>query len=313
MMKTDKIITSFKLLGSGFLILIIGCGLVADSPEYIKVNRIDNSSATVVLKRPSRLKYSWQSTIEGEPLVNRFVLPLGFKLTNVKKGSFAEWLRFLPLKPKESKIMLFDGTKKRFQMLNAGVVNIDVGTRDLQQCADAVIRLRSEYLYASLQYDKIHFNYTSGFNAEYSAWRAGKKIKVSGNKVNYYTAPKANDKLYSGFKKYLINVYNYAGTYSLNKELKTQNTKDIKAGDVLIIGGFPGHVVMVANVCENAQGEKAVLLMQSYMPAQSIHVVKKLGAKGAKVWFKVKDLEKNGWSTLEFSYESIHLKTWRSD
>ena len=127
MMKIDKIINSFKLLGSGFLILIIGCGLVADSPEYIKVNLIDNSSATVVLKRPSRLKYSWQSTIEGEPLVNRFVLPLGFKLTNVKKGSFGEWLRFLPLKPKGSKIMLYDGTKKRFQMLNAGVVNIDVG------------------------------------------------------------------------------------------------------------------------------------------------------------------------------------------
>ncbi len=278
MMKIDKIITSFKFLGSGFFILIIGCGLDIDSTEYSKVKWIDNSSLPVVLKRPSRLKYSWQSKIEGEPLVNRFVLPLGFKFTNVKKGSFGGWLRFLPLKPKGSKIMLFDGTKKRFQMLNAGVVNIDIGTRDLQQCADAVIRLRSEYLYSSYQYDKIHFNYTSGFNAEYSAWRAGKKIKVSGNKVNYYSAPKANDKLYSGFKKYLINVYNYAGTYSLDKELKTQNIKDIKAGDVLIIGGFPGHVVIVANVCENSEGEKAVLLVQSYMPAQSIHVVKKNGS-----------------------------------
>ena len=38
-----------------------------------------------------------------------------------------------------------------------------------------------------------------------------------------------------------------------------------------------------------------------------------MGAKGAKVWFKVKDLEKKGWSTLEFSYESTHLKTWRSN
>ena len=83
-----------------------------------------------------------------------------------------------------------------------------------------------------------------------------------------------------------------------------------KHSDVLIIGGFPGHVVMVAAVAENTSKEKAVLLIQSYMPAQSIHIVKKQLTRGEGVWFKVSDLEKKGWNTWEFDYTKEHLKTW---
>lgn len=39
-------------------------------------------------------------------------------------------------------------------------------------------------------------------------------------------------------------------------------------------GGSPGHVVMIVDVCENGQGEKAFLLAQGYMPAQEFHVLK---------------------------------------
>lgn len=43
-------------------------------------------------------------------------------------------------------------------------------------------------------------------------------------------------------------------------------------GDIFLKAGSPGHVVMVADVCENAEGEKALLLAQSYMPAQQFYV-----------------------------------------
>jgi len=189
-------------------------------------------------------------------------------------------------------------------------LKIDIGTRDLQQCADAVIRLRAEYLYASKEYNQIHFNYTSGFNAQYSKWRLGNKIAVSGNKVNYYYKPKSNDKTYLGFKSYLTNVFNYAGTYSLNEELKTRKPDNIAAGDVLIIGGFPGHVITVIAVSKNKKGEKAVLLAQSYMPAQSIHVLRNQHKPLKGAWFLVEDFKKNGWSTIEWTYDVKHLKTW---
>jgi hypothetical protein len=67
---------------------------------------------------------------------------------------------------------------------------------------------------------------------------------------------------------------------------------------------------MVAAVAENLFKEKAILLIQSYMPAQNIHIVKKQFARGEQVWFKVSELEKKGWNTWEFDYTKEHLKTW---
>ena len=67
---------------------------------------------------------------------------------------------------------------------------------------------------------------------------------------------------------------------------------------------------MVASVAENLLKEKAVLLIQSYMPAQNIHIVKKQFTRGEQVWFKVNKKEKKGWKTWEFDYTKEHLKTW---
>ena len=260
-------------------------------------------------KRSNNIQFPWE-TSNQELLVNRHPLPKGFALTNIDESSFEHWLRCLPMKPKGTPIKLFNGKKKVLQALNGGVLDVDVGKTDLQQCADAVMRLRAEYLYSKKKFANIHFNYTSGFNAEYSKWREGYKIGVKGNKAYYYKKSESTDKTYQGFRKYLWNVYNYSGTYSLNKELQKQSTKNIKGGDVLIIGGFPGHVVMVAAAAENASGEKAVLLIQSYMPAQNIHIVKKQFTRGEGVWFKVSELEKKGWTTWEFDYTKEHIKTW---
>ena len=282
---------------------------VQDSPSQSLIKKAKTVGKGINFVRPGNIKYAWKHSY-NELLINRHPVPKGFQSTHVVKGSFEHWLRCLPLKPKGTPIKLFNGKKKMLQALNAGVLDIDIGETDLQQCADAVIRLRSEYLYSQNKFADIHFNYTSGFKAEYSKWRQGFKIGVKGNHAYYYKKSLNTDKTYQGFRKYLWNVFNYAGTYSLNKELKKQTTTNIKGGDVLIIGGFPGHVVMVAAVSENTSGEKAVLLIQSYMPAQNIHIVKKQLTRGEGVWFKVSDLEKKGWKTWEFDYTKEHLKTW---
>ena len=55
---------------------------------------------------------------------------------------------------------------------------------------------------------------------------------------------------------------------------------------MFIKGGFPGHAVLVADVAENAQtGEKRFLLVQSYMPAQEIHVLKNPPAADGSPWY----------------------------
>lgn len=53
--------------------------------------------------------------------------------------------------------------------------------KDLQQCADAVMRLRAEYFYDQKAYDKISFTLTNGFKVDYSEWIKGNRIVVNGN------------------------------------------------------------------------------------------------------------------------------------
>jgi hypothetical protein len=155
------------------------------------------------------------------------------------------------------------------------VVDIDTGTRDLQQCADAIIRLRGEYLYSRGLYSSIRFTFTNGDVASYTQWAAGYRPRVNGNKVQWIKSA-GQDSSYGNFRRYLTTVYIYAGTYSLSKELKPRKEiQEMRIGDVFIEPGFPGHTVIVVDMAENKRDDKkAFLLAQSFMPAQDIHVLK---------------------------------------
>ncbi len=179
--------------------------------------------------------------------------------------------------------MLFNGQLKTNQCVHAAVLDIGVGTKDLQQCADAVIRLRAEYLYAKGAYNDIHFNFTNGFPFYFSTWASGKRIKLTGNKTEW-VAGGTNDKAYSNLKAYLQTAFMYCGTLSLSDEMKSITVKQIAPGDVFIKGGSPGHAVIVMDVAENAAGKKVFMLAQSYMPAQDIHILKN-PAMNASVWY----------------------------
>jgi len=167
----------------------------------------------------------------------------------------------------------FDGREKWNRSVYCAVVDMEIGKRDLQQCADAVIRLQAEYLYKHKAYDRIHFNFTNGFRADYTKWAEGYRISVKGNQVSWYKS-KEKDYSYKTFRAYLDVVFAYAGTLSLAKELTSVPVTSMQIGDVLIQGGSPGHAVIVVDMAENpATGEKLYLLAQSYMPAQDIQVL----------------------------------------
>lgn len=221
---------------------------------------------------------------EGTNIETRVKLPNGFERVVAPAGSFAAYLRKVALKPAGSGVFLFNGLPKLAQV-HVAVMDIDVGTRDLQQCADAVMRLRAEYLYAQKRYADIHFNFTNGFNCTYSKWREGYRIKVSGNQVSWYKKG-AVDGTYKTFRSYLDMVYSYAGTLSLEKELKPIKYSEMNIGDVLIRGGSPGHAVIVVDMAQNAKtGEKLFLLAQSYMPAQDIHILQNPNDPKLSPWY----------------------------
>jgi hypothetical protein len=103
------------------------------------------ASAAPVVAEP---RYAWKPGSAGEALERRYPPPAGFARVPVEPLSFAEWLRGLPMKSSTAAVLLHTGAQKWRQDVHAGVVDIDVGQRDLQQCADAVMRLRAEWLYS---------------------------------------------------------------------------------------------------------------------------------------------------------------------
>jgi hypothetical protein len=133
------------------------------------------------------------------------------------------------------------------------------------------MRLRADYLYEQKRYDEIHFNFTNGMKIEYSKWRLGNRIVVKGNKSIWIKSAKASDS-YENYWKYMEQIFQYAGTASLAKELKPIAVADLKIGDVFIKGGFPGHAVIVVDTAIK-NGKKIFMLAQSYMPAQEIQIL----------------------------------------
>src|SRR5262245_42568585 len=69
-------------------------------------------------------------------------LPENYDRLPLPASSFGQWMRKLPLK-KDTKVYLYNGTLKGNQSAQYAVLDLSVGTKDLQQCADAVMRLRA--------------------------------------------------------------------------------------------------------------------------------------------------------------------------
>jgi hypothetical protein len=218
--------------------------------------------------------YPWLgSTVHGT-IESRVAPPNGFRRVVEQRGSYGQWLRELPVKPGRPPVRLFDGRLKANQEAHHLVLDVDVGTRDRQQCADAVIRLRAEYLRAAGADDRISFLFTNGAPARWSDWKAGMRPRFHGNRV-FWEQRTAPDSSYASFRRYLDLVFDYAGSFSLARELeRVPDPGRVRAGDVFIQGGFPGHAVLVVDVAEDVRGRRAVLLAQSYMPAQEIHVLR---------------------------------------
>ncbi|MHB9023391.1 MAG: DUF4846 domain-containing protein [Armatimonadota bacterium] len=234
-------------------------------------------------------KYTWLREYDSRQAIgNRIAVPRGYARVAVAPGSFAEWLRGLPLKKGQPPVLLYNGAKKNDQTVHVAVVNMDVGRADLQQCADAVMRLRAEYLFAAGKARKVHFNFTNGSRADFAKWADGYRPVVNGNRVRWVRNARP-DASYQSFRAYLTRVFQFAGTASLSKELTAvRDVKQMQIGDVFIKGGFPGHAVIVVDMARNSRtGKSLFLLAQSYMPAQEVHILKNPVDQRLSPWYPV--------------------------
>ena len=217
---------------------------------------------------------------------------------------YSEWLLNLELHPQGHETHYYNGnTKYNSDQISVGVLKTDmVGTfkngkevpADLQQCADACMRLWAEYLWKNKQYEKIHFKGGNGFVYEYTKWAAGYRVHFDKNWHATWSKDAQPDHSYATFRKYLSLAFTYCGTLTLSKELKKVEATEIRPGDILIYGGSPGHAVTIMDVLRNKKtGQLRVMLSQSYMPAQEIEILANSDDDNAP-WFDI-DIEKKPW------------------
>jgi Domain of unknown function (4846) len=255
-----------------FVLVVFGFLFFACHGNKIK----DNNKPSSSLSKQTIVQYNFIKDIP---------LPEGYSFKNVPSNSFAAWLGNIPLK-KDNTVYLYNGDVKQNQQAQFAVLDISVGNKNLQQCADAVMRMRAEYLFAQSKMEEIQFVDNEG--AMYKFTEPFTRVHLA---------------------QYLDRVFGMCGSASLAKQLHHKLIfENIEAGDVIIRGGFPGHAVMVMAVAENTIGKKIYLLAQSYMPAQDIHLLHNLNNDNLSPWYEVSDNDII--QTPEYTFRKNELMQW---
>jgi hypothetical protein len=276
-------------------IIIAGfIGLQGSCGGNVKNGNISANSNSGDTKSVNSIKGNGSKTINSVKAVNpdgmtietRYNVPAGYKRVAIEKGSFGYFLRNQKLKPYGEKALYYNGQAKRSEGIYDSVIDVEIGDRDLHQCADAIMLIRAEYFYQKKEYDKINFNFVLGFNAQYSKWMQGYRINPNGKGSYYKKASPSNT--YKDFRSFMNIVFGYAGTLSMEKEMKPQSLENMKIGDVFIMGGSPGHAVIIVDMAENDKGEKIFMLAQSYMPAQQTQILINPADRNMGVWYSLK-------------------------
>ena len=308
----------------GICVLLVACGKKETDADrgqdsYVKVeSQTMDESESGQLSEESKIQEGTLAVEEintpepyqyidatGMTLESRICVPGGYSRKKAEEGSLTEFLRTYPLKEHSSPVLLYDGSEKWSQDAHVAVFALPIEERDLQQCADSVMRVYAEYYWSAQKYEKIRFHFTDGFLAEYDKWREGYRISVEGNQVSWVKSANYDDS-YETFVKFMRMVFTYAGTLSMAQESEPISVEEARVGDVILKGGSPGHVVMIVDMCENEQGEKAFLLAQGYMPAQEFHVLKN-PAYEENPWYYEEELT-GSIRTPEYRFEEGCLK-----
>ena len=244
-------------------------------------------------------------------VITRFTPPQGYFWMKEQSGSFGEYLVNFPLHPPGFPVRDYRMVPVKTQDRHVALLKIDVGDKDLQQCADAWMRLYAEYLWSQKRFDEIGFEFTSGQFFAWKDYKNGIRTKESKKKVSFYDAGIA-DESYTAFRDYLNIIFRYAGTISLDREAVpvTQNS-DIKTGDFIIRPGSPGHSVIIMGIATNNAGKRLYLLAESFMPAQDIHILKNTAHPELSPWYEL-DVNAPKTVTAKYTFSPTSIKRFRS-
>ncbi|MDB5203704.1 MAG: hypothetical protein JWQ27_3113 [Ferruginibacter sp.] len=269
-----------------------------------------NHAPTIELDNTPHAASAARLNDAGSIIRERIPVPEGYTRVTEDEGSFGKYLEDFPLETAGSKIIDYRGAPIPNQDAHVAVLKMDVGTRDLQQCADAVIRLRAEYFYSKGLFDKIAFHFTSGDLFSWAQYKNGYRAAVNGNNVSFVQTAAANDSR-SSFRNYLDALYNYAGTISVYKETVARTADaQISTGNILISPGSPGHVAIIVGKAVSGKGKAVYLLAEGYTPAQSVHIINNPWDETISPWYEL-SVADEAINTARYRFNPASIRSWK--
>ena len=214
------------------------------------------------------------------------------------------WPYFLQHLPTEDgPIVDFKGNPISDQEKHFAILTYDVGHSDLQQCADALMRIRAEYLFSQKKYSLIGFHFNSGIYYSWSDYSKGLRPLIYGRRQILSKIALPSEISHTSMRKYLDIVYAYANTVSLCRELRFTNR--FETGTVIIFPGNPGHCCIITDAAVVEQSDTVFKLVEGYMPAQSIYV---LSNPYEPIWSPWYHLGKGEINTASCTFRSYYLR-----
>jgi len=275
----------WKLVLPVVLALVLVGGLIsalrlAERPDGQGTFPADGPAAGV-----TRAHYPWltDDDVPVQRLDARFPPTAGATRLELPPDSFGAWLRGLPVRLDRAEVHTYRGAPIHSRA--EAVVLLDLGRGDLQQCADTIIRLHAEYLWAVGRADGAAYHFTSGDRSSWRAWRRGQRFAVSGSRVVRLPGlPRHND--HDTYRGWLQYVFRYAGTRSMPLDSRqVAEDEELAPGDFFDRPGSPGHVVLLLDVAVLPDGRRMGLVGQGYTPAQDLHVLRADEPYGSGAWF----------------------------
>ena len=268
------------------LLCLVACGQ-PDQPASVASSEEEavEEPAAPELSGPPPLSWTVNPELAEAGVTIEEALPPPYGAERVESDAFGLWLRQRTLAAADAPVLAYNGHEiaKRSPWR---VVQLPMVQGDLQQCADAIIRERAEWLKETGQ--PVSFYATSGDPIPWERFRAGEDPYDAGNRIAWRAG---SDQTWDG---YLTRVFTWAGSASL-QNLETQAASEPRAGMILVQGGFPGHGVLLMDVAR--QGDTFYFLAaQSFMPAQSFHL--DLGPHAG--WWRFEEqMSLGSWSCFE--------------
>lgn len=259
--------------------------LVSASAIFIITKNSSGSSGSPFFRRPDSVK---TSAYNPQPL-------------NYPPDSWPYFLQHLPAEHKP--IVDYKGNLIGNQEKHFAVLSFDIGNADLQQCADALMRIRAEYLFSRMKYTEIGFHFNNGIFYSWTDYLNGLRPILKNRKIILGHAAAASVISHSSLRKYLDIVYAYANTVSLCRELKYTNR--LETGTVIIYPGNPGHCCMIIDEALGDDRDTVYKLAEGYMPAQSIYILSNPYEPDLNPWYH---LGKGDINTASCSFHSYYLR-----